>query len=235
MTFEGIVDLRAGPVTAARAEELLQKALALVPAVGAIKSSGFGKVAGVTVGTAVPIRATSGGGIAAPGDVRSVVYTLDRPFLVGGTLATSNLFRGSNVVPGGAIKGALAQALDDAGLKSASMDDLLAELTLGHAFPRPAGGQHPPWLPLPLSLAQNDDHDHVVDCLLSDAPAHSLASASALRFAPDFKSKAKLLKHFGRSWEPPIYDVRTRTKIDSRTGAAAYENDAGQLFSYAAI
>lgn len=235
VTFTGTADLRVGPVTAARAEALVRKALALVPALGAIKASGFGRVASVGVGTAGPIRATSGGSNTAPGDLRSVVYSLDRPFLVGGAMASSNLFRGAAVVPGGAIKGALAQALDDAGLKSAGMDDLLAGLTIGHAFPRPEGSQDPPWLPLPLSLAQTDAHDHVVDCLLGDATAARESLASPLRFAPDFKSDERLHHHFGRSGKPPSHDVRTRTKIDSGTGAAAYEDGAGQLFSYAAI
>ncbi len=235
VTFTGTVDLRVGPVTAARAEALLKKALALVPALGAIKASGFGRVASVVVGAAAPIRATSGAGSTAPGDLRSVVYTLDRPFLVGGAMASTNLFRGAAVVPGGAIKGALARALDDAGLKSAAMDDLLARLTIGHAFPRPEGSQDPPWLPLPLSLAQTDDHGNVVDCLFADATAVSESLASSLRFAPDFKSDARLHRHLGRSGKPPSHDVRTRTKIDNRTGAAAYEDGAGQLFSYAAI
>lgn len=238
VTFSGVVDLRAGGVPVDRARELLEKALKLVPAIGAIKSSGFGRVVRVAVGQATGIAAASVPAPLAGGSAHRVIYRIDRPFLVGGAMVSANLFRGSPIVPGGAIKGTIAQAVRDAGLETPGMVDLLADITFGHAFPRPAAAGHDPWWPLPLSLAQTDDHTQILDCLLQPEETAIAAMGrcgGALRFAPDVKSDGALRRHFGLDWDLPTYDVRTRTKIDGRTGMAAYEDGAGQLFSYAAV
>jgi hypothetical protein len=71
---------------------------------------------------------------------------------------------------------------------------------------------YPPWLPLPLSLAQSDAHDRVIDCLLRDDLAAVGNGGAPFRFNPDFKSDTKLLEYFGRNWTPPDYEVRTRTR-----------------------
>jgi hypothetical protein len=164
-------------------------------------------------------------------------------------MASANLFKGSFVVPGSAIKGTLATAVSDAKLGGPAMDDLLSRITIGHAFPRPrAGGTL--LRPLPMSLATaevgQDPHKQtkLYDRLLAD-PGSALPKDAGrtfvLSFDPDFKGgDAPIRAHLGLAWRDEDdlgYDVRTRTKIDENTGAAAYDQaaDAGQLFSYAAV
>lgn len=241
VTFRGIADLRAGGVTADRAAALMEKALGLVPAIGAIKSSGFGKLACFTVGAATPVATTGNASAAASaGGAISIVYTVDRPFLTGGAMAGSNLFSGSDVIPGGAIKGTLATALRDAGPVSPEMEALLADMVVGHAFPRSAARKEPARLPLPLSLAVTNDSAWGYDWLTADAdapPPRIGGRLQGLRFAPDFKvgDEQHLRRLLGFGAADPGRDVRTRTAIDADTGAAAFDGDAGQLFSYSSV
>lgn len=256
VTFSGTGDLRAGVVSADRAVALLRKALALVPALGAIKSSGFGRLAdenGFAVGAARAVSPASSTRVVALKQPVEVSYIVDRPFLVGGRMASANLFKGSMVIPGAAIKGALATALQDAELMTEAMGDLLAAITIDHAFPQPFDEQgNPkaePWRPLPLSLATADvgqgrnRRTRLYDRLLADPDAALPKDGERtllLSFAPDFKGDSQIREHLGLSWpldDDPGYDVRTRTKIDRKTGAAEVDekSEAGQLFSYAAV
>lgn len=254
VTFSGIADLRRGAVSPERAVALLEKLLALAPALGAIKSSGFGRLAdvGFSVGAATEV-VTSARRSRAPsaGDPIQVIYSIDRPFLVGGRMASANLFKGSFVVPGAAIKGTLATAVEDAGLGGAAMADLLSRITIGHAFPQPVDAQGEPtagpWRPLPLSLATAEvgqgphRHTKLYDRLRADRDSPLPKDGErtlVLSFAPDFKGDDDRIRaDLGLAKGGLAYDVRTRTKIDEGTGVAAYDRaaEAGQLFSYAAV
>jgi hypothetical protein len=240
ITFAGTADLKVGAIGADRTEALLRKALALVPAVGAIKSSGFGRLLKYDVGAATAVRAIGTGTSVRTGVPLPVEYRIDRPFLVGGRMASANLFKGSPVIPGATIKGALAATLATAKRMTADMAALLAEITIGHAFPRPAAGSpgDRPWQPLPLSLATSDCEKRVFlfDRLFDPLAVTTINGRLAtLAFQGDTKHETLLKEHFGLGWDLPEYEVRTRTKIDPDTGSAAFENDAGQLFSYAAV
>lgn len=250
VTFEGIIDLKVGTVGPDRAVALLNKALALVPALGAIKSSGFGRLAhtGCEVKPAQPIHATSTPKSLRTGVPLGVTYTIDRPFLAGGRMASANLFKGSAVIPGSAIKGTLAEALQRAGQMTDAMRDLLAAVTIGHVFPKPVPAEpgQKRWRPIPLSLAtvhyNNSSYlyDRLRLCLLADQPLEPPRidrRARTLTFLGDMKDKEPLQRYLGIAWDPPAYDVRTRTKIDPETGAAEYDakTKSGQLFSYAAV
>lgn len=243
VTFTGTVDVKASIVAPERAQTLLRKALALVPAIGAIKSSGFGKVAGVDVGpAAVPIAAAVTAKRWAAGDLLEVTYSVDRPFLVGGRMASANLFEGSPVIPGGAIKGTLAEALTRSSRMTDAMRDFLAGLVIGHAFPRPASGQQS-WQPLPLSVATATHKKRAIvfDRLRAthlDDPPRRQGKALTLAYLPDMKdirNNSPLRAQLGLDCETPSYVVRTRTKIDAERGNAAFGDGAGQLFSYAAV
>lgn len=245
VTFTGTVDLNVGTVAPERAQTLLRKALALVPAIGAIKSSGFGRVACSNVSPAiVPIAAAVAARRRAAGALLQVTYSMDRPFLVGGRMASANLFEGSPVIPGGAIKGTLAEALTRSSRMTDAMRNFVAGLTVGHAFPRPASGQRS-WQPLPLSVATatHEQAPIVFDRLLATDPEGPLrrsgsGKALTLSYFPDIKDRSDdspLRAQLGLDCKTPSYVVRTRTKIDAERGNAAFEDGAGQLFSYAAV
>lgn len=119
-------------------EKLLSRAIRLVPAIGAFKSAGFGEIITASVsrdGTPEPVVAAVGG--SAP-DRLAYRITFDRPFVVDARRETDNLFVGETVVPGGALKGALAAKLAVvAGIdpKNDGWGEALAALRISHAFP----------------------------------------------------------------------------------------------------
>ncbi len=139
VSFSGKFHLQAtNDVDAIAVETLLARAIRLVPAIGAFKSAGFGEVITASVfldGTPEPVVAAVGG--SAP-DRIAYRITFDRPFVVDAKRETDNLFVGETVVPGGALKGALAAKLAVvAGIdpKSDGWGEALAALRISHAFP----------------------------------------------------------------------------------------------------
>lgn len=222
VAFRGRVHLRSGPIGPERVRFLLERALTLVPAIGALKSVGFGRVTGFALGSPEPAAPLS---LDPPGQRVALTFGLDRPFLVDAERIGGNVYRGAHVIPGAVLKGALATALGDAGLLTERTSAALSRVTFGHAFPMPTGGDRP-WRPPPLSLAVAGER--VLDrTLATDDPPERIA------FAPDWKgSDAERVAAFlGQRWPLPDREVRTRTAIDPETGAA--RNEA--LFSWAAV
>lgn len=225
VTFAGELRLKPGDVAAPRFRALVEKALALVPAVGAIKSAGFGRVANRSVGAPEPVRC---GPAAVPAMDLDVTYRIDDPFLVGGQPASGNLFVGDDVVPGGAIKGALAQALERAGLLDAAMSEFLARLVIGHAVPRHIrSGALKPLRPLSLVRVELPGGGSGVLDLL-----HAEALPTA-RFHTSGNDKAGTLidAFLAPGWDRPERVVTTRTAIHPDSLAA----DDEKLFSHAAV
>jgi hypothetical protein len=244
--FQGTAQLRAGKVVPGRVQALLEHALALVPAIGAVKSAGFGRVVSFEVGAPVAVAAASAPAPATP--VIGMRYLIDRPFLVAAEQVGGNLFRGQPVIPGAAIKGTLANALADAGWMDRAMGEALSTLTISHAFPRPRDSAGLAWLQPPKSLAVatqlGRNTSLVVDQLLADDPNGVVnGRLSRLAFAPDWKDADRqvIKAYLGQACPLPDTDVRTRTKIAGETGTSAYEavddgaEAAGQLFSYSAV
>jgi hypothetical protein len=236
VTFTGTATLRRGAVGVERARTLVAKALALVPAVGGVKSAGFGRLAAPPgVGLA---RAVQQSMVVPEGRDLELTYEIDAPFVVGGSMATPNLFMGEDVIPGGAIKGTLATALaDETGALDPALGALLENLVIGHAFPRSVGDEGRARTALPLSLVRVKRHRGEIwfkDLLHTDLDA-SEDDGEELVFLTDDKAADERDLVVGQRSDPPGRVGRTRTKIDPETASAAYENDAGQLFSYAAI
>ena len=129
-----------------RLTEVLDKALRLVPAIGSAKSAGFGEVVhDVAQGAATGIKSDPDFVLAlsthnvAGAKRRAYAMTFDRPFLVEATRIAGNMFVGAEVVPGAAIKGALATALLRAGAETeapgSAWEKAFAALRISHAFP----------------------------------------------------------------------------------------------------
>lgn len=213
-------------------EKLLQRAFNLIPAVGSMKTIGFGQVEKVTI---VPVAATKMSGVVpkqAVIDKRAVVeLQLDRPFVLNAQRADGNTFKGDVVIPGGAIKGALARLLG----RGARDDDALSKLVVHHAFPFSGDGKLSNRQPLPQSLVsfRKDDGSYdVVDWLLSDDLPVKGATVGA--FQTDWKGEVFEIAAETCGYPEyfcPDYDVRVHTAIDEKTGSSG----EGQLFSIAAV
>ncbi|MEZ5785679.1 MAG: hypothetical protein R3D62_04150 [Xanthobacteraceae bacterium] len=142
--FTGKALLRtAAGLTAADVVAALTQAFRVVPAVGAHKSAGFGRVKAFEA-VAEPVRvAPAAGGTsaaAAVGTATALSFTLafDGPFLVGAERVAPNVFAGAVEVSGGAIKGAIAEALGPNGTLPPDLDAFLSEAVFRAA--RPAVG-----------------------------------------------------------------------------------------------
>ncbi|MTW19050.1 hypothetical protein GJ689_22900 [Rhodoplanes serenus] len=240
VTFEGTAILYV-PVGEEEAwTTRLRRALALVTAIGAAKSAGYGEVTATAVErvAATPVVIPAAPLAASIGPVRRRYrVTFDRAILVDAEKIADNAVLGSVVLPGAVFKGALAQVLIHAGEdpRTGAYRDSLAALSIGHAFPEafrrdeasgalePSGT--PGLLPLPLSLVSADgevfgdalrcpDGRDVlmrVDSRLGDR------KCEAARFAGDWKSPwfGKANAALGRlpTEEPPPI-ARTHTAID---------------------
>lgn len=148
----------------------------ILPAIGAVKSAGFGRLLS---GTAERRGRTSlrPREQAAELTGRAVLLRFDEPLLVEPERRSGNLYDGGDVIPGAVLKGAIADMLDLAGCRE-PFDPLLSALTIRHAFPAAAGAPRP--FAAPLSLAF--DGDQARDAL---AETETLP----LRFRPDWRPK----------------------------------------------
>lgn len=126
----------------------LRAALELVPALGAIKSGGYGeivdkKVEGPFAGCRLAPSVTTGPTFEAV----TLELTFDQPFLVDPDVSSGNVYDSAEIIPGNILKGAIADMLTLAGVKS-DYDTMLEVMTVRHAFP----GKGRPKI-TPLSLA----------------------------------------------------------------------------------
>lgn len=156
--FAGVVTVRpTGPRDLrppADMAKTLRDLLALVSHVGAMKSAGYGEIAGFEVTPLAAARPAPAR--AALADRIELDLTFDRPLLVDVQRQAFNVLVGSTVIPGGALKGALAAALDDAGLLSrddAPAQEALSRIRISHAFPLRDGVRADRAVPAALACA----------------------------------------------------------------------------------
>lgn len=141
VTFVGTIGVRADAKEEAFIHRVLSDSFRLIRTIGAGKTIGFGEVL-VEHSTVSPHQKEPIECPAPPtdGDRFEVTVAFDRPILVDAWANASNLYRGSTIVPGGAIKGALATTLSNRapGAEGELGDDLgkaLGEMLVSHAFP----------------------------------------------------------------------------------------------------
>ena len=154
---------------------LANAAFQMVPSLGAIKSSGFGRVLAADFdcldeGRPLAPRLATGAEL----DAIEIRLTSAQPLLVNTDLRSGNLLDGSEVIPGATIKGAIAHMLE-MGDALARHDVLLSTVTVRQAVPSLAGAR-PRHAPLSLAF----DSARLIDVLVtepSDVP----------RFAVDWK------------------------------------------------
>lgn len=137
VTFEGKIRIRADETALADLKQLIEDALKLIPAMGGAKSAGFGAIVTDRVSVVDLQEADVGPGVPTDGDRFEVTVSFDRPILVDGWSNASNLFRGNTIVPGGAIKGAVATLLsaESNGRLDGEIGEALSAVLVSHAFP----------------------------------------------------------------------------------------------------
>ncbi|NVO14044.1 MAG: hypothetical protein HXX10_08410 [Rhodoplanes sp.] len=143
ITFKGKALLRtASGLTIDAVVSALNTALQVVPAIGAHKSAGFGRVKAFEVGAGMADSGKRTAAAAAVGTATALSFTLafDGPFLVGAERVAPNVFAGAVEVSGGAIKGAVADALGANGTLPPDLDAFLSRAVFRAA--RPAVNAH---------------------------------------------------------------------------------------------
>lgn len=234
---------------AARVVRSIDRALKLIPAIGAFKSAGFGEVIAEACSAEIVERRL----LALPAVARSaagrigLAATFDRPILVDAQRVVDNAFVGAAIVPGAVFKGALARKLSLAigEPNMAPWTSALSGLRISHAFPEdapigPKAGR-PSGAPLPLSMIAGVSGDGGIcfaDGLVLPASETGdeiaalrgpMIAGRAALFIPDWKSawKDPAAKHLGwPAFDPPGLLPRTHTKIGP--GSVAQEH---QLYS----
>jgi hypothetical protein len=133
-----------------------------------------------------------------------------------------NLFESGDSIPGGAIKGALAEMIKVEPTAFRALKNELHKVGITHAFPAVKGGSRPAQWPLSL-LAFGEE---VVDAIWRDG--WFLRGGKAGAFDIDWKEPVKnqVRKRFG--WPKLERELRVRVSIDSALGKAADE----QLFAW---
>jgi hypothetical protein len=192
----------------------VRAALTIVPALGAIKSGGFGEVVKAVVGdelTSSPLAPAQAKDSAMNGCALQLCF--DQPFLVDPDQRSGNVYESAEIIPGNIIKGAIADMLTLGG-KMSDYDDLLSKLTIRHAFP---GEKRPEIAPLSLAFVGEKLVD-LLECAADGVP----------KFQTDWKvgdwKEAK-----NKDWYSPDAlprYVRTRTAVNANNIAADQ-----QLFS----
>lgn len=209
-------------------EKWLKKALAYVPALGALKSVGFGKLLGAELrhveATKTTLRTAD-----AKAKRLGLMLHLDRPFCVARPhRPDDNRFVGEDVIPGNVIKGAFARTC---GLSSAELDTHLDFDRLLFTHAQPARKDAPTrGMPLPLSIALfgggrvRDLAGQTEACLLKRD-----GKLWAPLFAIDWKDADKAQAYAKADCLPatPRRMLAVRTAIHAASGTS----DEGKLFS----
>lgn len=114
----------------------LQMALRIIPYFGGARSAGFGEHVREKSSIGAPVPETLSKPIAvSAGKTYQVRAQFDRPIAVNVTQLASNIFEGGTVVPGSAIKGALADMLAAGGrVMSPTVSAALSAMRISHAF-----------------------------------------------------------------------------------------------------
>jgi hypothetical protein len=236
VSFTGEIVLFCAREQSSRVVLAIDKALKLIPAIGAFKSAGFGEIVAERSGAA--IKSSHPLAFASAGTDTQERYgfsaTFDRPLLVDTDRVTDNAFVGAEVIPGAALKGALARKVELTGGSAAlaQYEAALASVVISHALPADALG-HPGGEPFPLStIAVAVEKDLIFGDALrldrSTGGSGPTIAGKAASFQSDWKPRwfASAAGLFGAEhYRKPMRLPRTHTAIQ---GGIAAE---GQLYT----
>ena len=238
-----------------RLKDRLDWAFKLIPAVGAFKTAGFGRLLSAELGRWTPLSPRPSEAGEAPGigdaidgsrvtvdailETGGVDFVLrpTEPFVVWPVSFGGNFFAGDATIPGQVLKAVAARWLGDRGLLDGQEEnDALAGLVFRHARPVPENASdapRPAEIPLSVYHGVNVAEDHTGDALdYPEGPKDFdvYRDLFTMAFQPDWKGvPAGLAQAYGHG-EQPGRVTRTRTAIDAK-GVAVDE----QLFTHAAV
>ncbi|EJW09343.1 hypothetical protein A33M_1553 [Rhodovulum sp. PH10] len=193
--FKGTIDIAPHSAVPANIDALIGRALRLVPAMGAVKSSGFGEIVHEQCRVARSPSPTATATVIPPGDRLDLTVAFDRAIMVDAIRSAANSFASATIVPGGAIKGALAEVMKHTHSGIATPGDpfgkAFSKIRIGHAFPLADGTLADRAVPNCLvSVPVGPDTNEVVDLLEETRADAVIARAIATPAFPlDWKGK----------------------------------------------
>lgn len=215
--------------------EAIEKGLRWIPALGGQRSIGFGRLTKVKIDESSR-DAPSAANLPASCDALQLTLYPQAPFCIARPRVKENLFESEAIIPGGVLKGCLANTLNQILSRplNTGIDEQVpppwdklgrhfSRLRFDHAFPAPEGKTgRPRHHPLSLVRAGETTYD-VALCKGS-----GLIKGQAPAFLADWKPSdfEAVGREFG--WDDPPSTLRVRTAMDSGTRRAA----EGQLFAY---
>lgn len=203
----------------------LQKGFNYIPAIGAFRGVGFGRVARVEIHEVDPVTSNTAQKITAVPPHFGITLTLDRPFCFAKHHHGNNHFASTSYIPGAAIVGALARRLPENSPLRSDFDKLI----VSHAFPAEQGKKQRS-LAIPYSFVsaptqQDSSENTIYDISLKENAGLIYGRAPA--FSPDWKGKAWEKAHELCHQCRPARAVHTHTAIDPDKQRA----QESQLFS----
>lgn len=231
---------------------LMKQAFLAIPAIGSMRGIGFGRLVCFDIERHAGAPETLP--VVAPVEGQELLLRLrfDGPFVIASERPDDNSFSGSEVVPGAALKGAIADRMDG----NAAALALLSAITIHHGYPvrreAPAGGGAAMVLPASLAMVPGAKKrgiaarpGDVTPPVIVDMMAYpddvlidrGSGETVALQFATDWKPGdadavfAAIAKANGWQTLVPRRDQRTRAAIHGARGTAR----AGQLFAIEAV
>ena len=233
LTFEGKLRLLGTTEAAKTARTTLATGLDWITQMGGMRTVGFGRI----VESHISKLKGASPAVSAPASPDRIGYELrfEEPFCVADGRRSQNTFESTDTIPGGVIKGALANALAAVvGSRPSPKTDggpiilgpAFAQMRVSHAFP--CGGiahgrpQRPPESLASIAVVDRDANGEVtvkrelIDLALVDGPL--LVNGYSPSFSPDFKSESPSAFV---GWPDVKYELRVRTAMDFEARAAA--------------
>jgi CRISPR/Cas system CSM-associated protein Csm3 (group 7 of RAMP superfamily) len=221
--FKGNLIWHGTDADAATLRIVLTKALHLIPYFGGMRSIGYGEHETGQSRISPPVASALRSPTAPHGKAFTVKAHFDRPIAVDVEQVADNVFKGGSVVPGSALKGALANMLElshGAPLPKALADTLTAT-RISHAFPTRDGGMLDQALPFSVVLFDQKDNSHRNELGRED-PGYDAQSKTCGLFLPDMKPEQenKLAKKLNRLPSNFKTYALGHTAIDRNLGSA---------------
>lgn len=237
-SFTGSVSIVCGDEEFPRIQDAITKGLRWIPALGGQKSVGFGQLVGVQVDASqhpVPAEITAHSAC----DALSMQIYPKAPFCIAKPPVGDNLFESEDIIPGGAIKGCLADILNQVTGRAPNnpidqtisppwqdLGEWFSSIRFDHAFPTlRAKPNRPQRHPLSTVRANQETYD------IALSPQPVLIDGQAPVFLVDWKSEDEICVENEFGWDRPPRILRVRTKIDRGTRRV----DEGNLFAYEMI
>lgn len=214
-TFRGQIVIHASEERSATWIAALQAARTRISAMGAMKSAGYGEIVSIEIEPDPDSKRPLFKECEVPPDVVFFQLAIDRPFLVDARRAADNVYVGSTVIPGGALKGLLARHLELMGRLDEETSASLTDLRISHAR---ADGERSA---MPLSLIAAGTT--IRDALGVPSGSGAMIGNEAVTFSTDWKPEQSEAARHALGWGAPVEldrSVRMHVEIAQDTGTA---------------